>query len=215
MSASTSSQNLLCLCRGGDKNAAEISSLLAAAPDLATYQDNETGTSVLMAAAEAGASKVCSLLLEVGAPWNALDRNGRCAGEYAVDAGHQDIVDLLVTAGVTAELLLGAVDRNNARRMKMVEMHSDSTTSPTTADTSCGKASQSERGNDKVDSKDSYDAHFPARPGMYLEDRGVRYDGNKLLDSADDAVMMVCFKNLYSLVLCMKRSVSSCWRTVD
>ena len=46
-------------------------------------------------------------------------------------------------------------ERIEARRMKMVEMHSDSTTSPTTADTSCGKASQSERGNDEVDSKDS------------------------------------------------------------
>lgn len=39
------------------------------------------------------------LLLEHGAPWNAVDRKGRCAGNYAVKAEFQDIIDRLVNAG--------------------------------------------------------------------------------------------------------------------
>ena len=41
-----------------------------------------------------------SALLDAGAPWNALDRAGMCAGEYAVQSNHQEAVDLLVRAGV-------------------------------------------------------------------------------------------------------------------
>ena len=34
-----------------------------------------------------------------GAPWNALDRAGHCAGEYAIEAGHCDVADKLLAAG--------------------------------------------------------------------------------------------------------------------
>ena len=49
-----------------------------------------------------------------GAPWNAIDRRGQCAGNYALDAGHQRVVDLLVEHGVRSELLLGASERRAA-----------------------------------------------------------------------------------------------------
>ena len=63
-----------------------------------------------MRAAATGSAEVVSLLLERGAPWNALDRKGRCAGEFAVDAQSQECVDLLVNAGVRAQLLFGILD---------------------------------------------------------------------------------------------------------
>ena len=65
-----------------------------------------------MAAAEKGHLDICNLLLEHGAPWNAVDRRGRCAGNYATDAEHWDIVNLLVEHATKAELILGASMRS-------------------------------------------------------------------------------------------------------
>ena len=73
-------------------------------------QEEATGRSLLMAAAGAGALECVTLLLERGAPWNALDRSGRCAGEYAYDSGCQSCVDALVNAGVRAQLVFGALE---------------------------------------------------------------------------------------------------------
>jgi hypothetical protein len=84
----------------------------------------------------------------------------------------------LVSAGVRAELLFGAMDRE----AKKIELENSLPTPPATAAAAIDTSSGGGGG--------SYDAHFPAAPGQYLEDRGVRYDGDKLLDSADDAVMM-------------------------
>ena len=63
-----------------------------------------------MTAAEHGQEQLVTLLLEHGAPWNALDQHNKCAGNYATDNNHQRCVDLLVDAGVKAELILGCVE---------------------------------------------------------------------------------------------------------
>ena len=76
----------------------------------AHYQDEASGESVLMRAAGQGHLAVVELLLERGAPWNALDRAGKCAGDYAVDAQSQPCVDALVSAGVRAQLLFGILE---------------------------------------------------------------------------------------------------------
>ncbi|CAD7697309.1 unnamed protein product [Ostreobium quekettii] len=65
-----------------------------------------------MVAAKAGHSSVVGRLLEAGAPWNALDKNGLCAGEHAEAAGHQDVVNQLVVAGCRAELILAAAEQH-------------------------------------------------------------------------------------------------------
>ena len=77
----------------------------------ASWQNEETGESMLMIAGKLGLPDAVSALLAAGAPWNAIDRNGRCAGDYALAAGHQVIVDALVTAGVAAELVFGELTR--------------------------------------------------------------------------------------------------------
>ena len=46
-----------------------------------------------------------------GVPWNAIDRVGDCAGNYALKAGHQVVVNQLVQAGVTAELIFAALEK--------------------------------------------------------------------------------------------------------
>jgi len=75
----------------------------------AGVQDESTGESLLMRAAGRGEKGLVELLLEHAAPWNAIDRNGKCAGEYAIDAGKFDIVEILVNAGVRAEMILGTL----------------------------------------------------------------------------------------------------------
>lgn len=146
----------------------------------AFYQETENGASCLMVAASTGNIPIIKLLLEHSAPWNALDRRGKCAGDYAVDSGVQEAIDTLVTAGVTAELLFGAMDRQE----KINQLENSLPIPPTLNQTTSGESTVAAAAGSP------YDAHFPAAPGQYLEDRGVRYDGDKLLDSSDDAVMM-------------------------
>ncbi|PAA73185.1 hypothetical protein BOX15_Mlig033725g2, partial [Macrostomum lignano] len=73
------------------------------------YQDHRTGMSVLMAAAASGSADTVRCLLDNGAPWNAVDRQYHCAGEYATCNGHQAVVDLLLNHAAASELLLGAL----------------------------------------------------------------------------------------------------------
>eukprot|EP00049_Salpingoeca_infusionum_P004392 m.78760 g.78760 ORF g.78760 m.78760 type:complete len:350 (+) comp12543_c0_seq7:321-1370(+) len=59
------------------------------------------------------------LLLENGAPWNAVDRRGKCAGQYAMENGHQDIANHLLNAGVQAELLFAVLERKSKEGSKL------------------------------------------------------------------------------------------------
>lgn len=65
----------------------------------ASFQREADGVSGLMVAAQRGNTALVSELLQAGAPWNALDRRGCCAGEYADAAGQQETFDQLVQAG--------------------------------------------------------------------------------------------------------------------
>eukprot|EP00897_Mesotaenium_endlicherianum_P000026 jgi/Mesen1/10023/ME000073S09303 len=95
----------------GDGSIEEVIRCIGEGADV-TFQEEGKGESPLMAAAKGGHSEVVKKLLEEGAPWNALDRQGLCAGDYAMDAGHQPVVDILIDAGVSAELILGAAARS-------------------------------------------------------------------------------------------------------
>jgi len=143
-----------------------------------SQQDEETGLSPLMVASRAGHIDICNILLEEGAPWNAIDRMGQCAGNYATDAQHWDIVNLLVDAGVRAELVLGASIRLQMQRSSISS--EDSTTPDEKEDGSIDQSCLSRPAE-----------HEPCTKPDYLE-RNVRYnsDGTALLDDDDDAVMM-------------------------
>ncbi|GFH55807.1 hypothetical protein CTEN210_12283 [Chaetoceros tenuissimus] len=135
-------------------------------PLAAALQDQATGISPLMAAADAGHLNICQKLLEEGAPWNAVCRKGLCAGDYAMNKQHWDIVNLLVDAGTKAELLLGA-----AIRLQMQNGGMDPNLAPSTESRPVG--------------------HEPCTKPDYLN-QNVRYNAanTALLDEDDDAVMM-------------------------
>ena len=59
----------------------QIETALTTFPSLATLQNPASGISPLMIAADRGSLPLTTLLINMGAPWNALDRFGKCAGE--------------------------------------------------------------------------------------------------------------------------------------
>ena len=44
-------------------------------------------------------TQVARSMLAAGAPWNALDRRGRCAGDLALEAGHSEAAEAILEAG--------------------------------------------------------------------------------------------------------------------
>lgn len=152
-------------------------------PLIASLQDDQTGISPLMAAADAGHLELCRILLEYGAPWNAVDRRGKCAGNYATERQHWHVVELLVDAGTKAELILGAAIRHSMK-------NSDSGGG--------GSSSESHHSIGGVDPALVTNTgnvrpveYEPCTKPDYLS-QNVRYNAAKtaLLDQDDDAVMM-------------------------
>jgi type IV protein arginine methyltransferase len=47
-----------------------------------------------MHSAQGGHLAIVRALLAAGAPWNALDRQGRCAGEYAMAAAGEGVAEV-------------------------------------------------------------------------------------------------------------------------
>ncbi|OVA17069.1 Ankyrin repeat [Macleaya cordata] len=93
---------------------AKVKSLIDSGGDV-SYFDGE-GLTPLMHAAKNGHTEIVKILLEAGAPWNALSPSNISAGDFAMDSGHQEAFDLLLNAGIQAELVLGTiarVDRKN------------------------------------------------------------------------------------------------------
>lgn len=78
----------------------------------ARWQDDTTGQSPLMVASAYGHLDIVQALLEHGAPWNAIDRNGLCAGDYATQHERWDVVQTFVEHATRCELILAVIERN-------------------------------------------------------------------------------------------------------
>lgn len=98
----------------GDGDLEEIKSINESGNGDICFQDSQTGMSVLMAAAGAGHAEVVRYLLDEGAPWNAVDRRYRCAGDYAAMNGHQVIVDIIMDHAVMSEMILSIVESEDS-----------------------------------------------------------------------------------------------------
>ncbi|KAJ4800883.1 Protein arginine N-methyltransferase 2 [Rhynchospora pubera] len=104
----TPEERLCTSSAGGDT--AEVTSLLSSGADPSYFDPN--GMTPLMHAASHGRTAIVRLLLDAGAPWNALTPSGLCAGDLAMDGSHQETVDLLLGFAVQAELILGTITRS-------------------------------------------------------------------------------------------------------
>ena len=169
---------MISACFMGDLSV--IQALVAENSIYACQQDFETGQSPLMIAASTGNGALCQYLLEQGAPWNAVDRNGDCAGNYATNAQHWGVVNLLVDWGVRAEFILGLLEREQLSRASADDSERETTSSQDTTPAATGSNAK----NRPVELE-------PSTKPDYLRQR-LKYtaDGKALLDSDQDAVMM-------------------------
>ncbi len=128
------------------------------------YALPSTGMTPLMVAASVGKIELVQYLLnDCGAPWNAIDRmHHYCAGDYATQSEHWEIVNTIVDWATRAELILGAIEREQRN-------------------SGCHDTA-SNIGDGKIDTSTKPD---------YLRQR-LQYteDGNALIDADKDAVMM-------------------------
>ena len=100
-----SPEELLCAAAKSG-NEEEVARLLASGAD-ATHFDAD-GVTPLMHAAAGDHAAVVRLLLDCGAPWNALSPSGLSAGDFA---SGPDTYDLLLDHALRSELILGTVAR--------------------------------------------------------------------------------------------------------
>lgn len=105
---STPEDRLCAAAEAGDT--AGVTSLLSSGVDPSYFDPN--GMSPLMHAASHGHTDSARLLLDAGAPWNAVNPSGLCAGDLAMEGSHQETVDLLLGFAVQAELILGTITRS-------------------------------------------------------------------------------------------------------
>lgn len=101
-------EELLCsAARDGDAD--KVAALISSGADVAYFDAD--GLTPLMHGAKNNHAAAVRLLLDAGAPWNAVTPGNISAGDFAMDSGHQEAFDLLLNAGIQAELVLGTIAR--------------------------------------------------------------------------------------------------------
>ncbi|TPX61480.1 hypothetical protein PhCBS80983_g01115 [Powellomyces hirtus] len=84
------------------------------------YRD-EAGASLLHLLAAKGNRAGVTAILRAGAQWNAVDKAGKSVGEYAREAGHEELYQYLVQEGVRTEFLLMALGASSTDAYEMDE----------------------------------------------------------------------------------------------
>ncbi|KAJ3288844.1 hypothetical protein HK104_007924 [Borealophlyctis nickersoniae] len=155
----------------------EISSLLSSGANL-HYRCPTTGTTPLHIAATSGNLAAVKAILSAGHPWNAVDDNGKSAGECAKEAGWDKLYDFMVEEGVRVEFILKVLDAtgDGADDMEQEEVND-------TVEEARQEASEaSEKDEPPTDSKKPSNATYLAS--------SLTYSSNTLLDADSNAVMM-------------------------
>jgi protein arginine N-methyltransferase 2 len=135
----------------------------------------DAGNSVEKAADMEAAVKTLRLLFENGAIWNDLDANGETPGCIAHRLGLKELYDLCVAAGVRAELLLSRLEQYQV----LGDDDSDEDEEEDGDDVVVGV------GEAEVEDEDIESTQNPT----YLAST-LTFDRNKLVDDADNGVMM-------------------------
>ncbi|KAG2293629.1 hypothetical protein Bca52824_040298 [Brassica carinata] len=91
----------------------KVQTLITSGADVSHFDGD--GLTPLMHAAKTGNAEIISALLEAGAPWNALSPSNLSAGDFAMEAGHQEAFDLLLKTGIQSELILGTIARKETK----------------------------------------------------------------------------------------------------
>ena len=122
-----------------------------------------------------GAKKTIRCLLENGAIWNQLDRNGETPGCIAHRLGLTELYDLMVDAGVRAELLLSRLDE--------YERLEDEEENGTTPD-------REVNGHETTDESNVESTTSPEVNSQQFLSSTLSLSGDRLLDDQQNGVMM-------------------------
>lgn len=146
---------------------------------------------------EARAYETVKVLFENGAIWNQLDRNDETPGCIAYRLGLESLYQLMVDAGVRAEVLLNRLDEyeelEDAEELGD-SVQADATTTnaendgeepPQLVDSSKPDAAPAPESPPEIVVNDEHDVHSKA----YLSS-SLSFDDSKLLDEAQNGVMM-------------------------
>jgi len=177
MDVTEASVQLLQSCAEG--NEAGVESALQMGADVVCR--DEEGRTPLHFAAGVGPLPIVKRLIEAGHPWNVVDDNYLCPGDYALQHGQQEIAEYLLEEGVRAEMLLGLVQKR-----KPGTAHGDIPTGALVAqnaDVKMDTTATDSAGAVSIETKEQ-----PAG-GAYLQS-AVRFAGDRILDASNDAVMM-------------------------
>ncbi|XP_022768681.1 protein arginine N-methyltransferase 2 isoform X2 [Durio zibethinus] len=107
----TEGEQLCEAARNGD--VARVKTMVESGADVSFFDID--GLTPLMHASKFGHTHVVKALLEAGAPWNALSSSNQSAGDFAMDSGHQEAFEVLLNAGIQAELILGTIARKSKK----------------------------------------------------------------------------------------------------
>jgi protein arginine N-methyltransferase 2 len=103
---------ILCeAAKNGDVD--KVKSLINSGIDVTYFDSN--GLTPLMHAAKHGHAAIVKDLLEAGAPWNALSPSNISAGDFAMEASHQDAFETLLNAGTIKKFILASSLINSNR----------------------------------------------------------------------------------------------------
>ena len=141
------------------------------------------------------AAKTVKLLLQNGAIWNDVDENNETPGCLALRLGLKELYELMVDAGVRAEMLLNRLDEYERLAGDEEEEDEDQGSNEESRNGERDTPSSGQQGNLVNDGEDT--------PGINNEDylqSSLHFQDGRILDSAGNGVMMAWERDI------MKRS---------
>ena len=157
------------------------------------------------------------LLLQNGAIWNALDLKNKTPGCLAQGEGCRRLYDILVEAGVRAELLFGKLDEYEMLAEEDVDEGEGEEDQAALVDGEEGKTPEIE----VTPVEKAGEAAQPAEQGADAEDdltnekylsKSLKFQANRILDSENNAVMMEWERHIMVSVLYCEISGSAPFR---
>lgn len=178
---------LMLMEHAAEGRASAVDGILSSNAALACRQEAPHGQSPLMLAAAGGNVAVVDRLLRAGAPWNAVDAAGRCAGQYC-KAG-TPVFRAILDFAVRAQLLLAATSGalSNEEGAAETRRGAEARPSPTPSGAAAAPRAPSALGQSSAAKDYAIDT---SKPEYLLKEVSYTSTKRALVDADGDAVMM-------------------------
>lgn len=166
-------------------------------PDQAVNGDSHDGSAIGVAGGDHGdtagsdieaATKTMRLLLQNGAIWNDVDKNNETPGCLALRLGLKELYEIMVDAGVRAEMLLNRLDEYERLAGDEEEDEEENEDQVSEEETKDGGVDVPSSGQQQ-DHNDDGEGNQELSNEDYLQS-SLRFQDGRILDSAGNGVMM-------------------------